>query len=291
MLKIYKLSDSIFYVHKCGYNIRINGITANDGSSFSKIETVERVSSTNRKKILLDGEEITQDKYQELEREFFNLIYDDDQECHIKEYLYKGALEDYEKFKERIKVEWENLVSSEDVEYVIIDAPKIPEKYLEYITPCDLDGIETFGLIRCDRSKFAKYVFRTQCAKYGFSFDIPTHSVLRFAKIEAEYVFDDSFEYKNSSYPQPLDKAIEELEKIERDVSEQVKIYSLKKTAVQEKSVSDVIKFAESVYRKVSGLSVMKVSGSDKSILLRDIGKFLKDFKATYINDENLDEL
>jgi hypothetical protein len=287
MLKIYKFDEAVFYVHKSGYGIRINGITVKDGTAFSKIETVQRITSSGRKKILLDDEEITQEKYQELEREFFTLIYDDDSECELKEYCYKGASEDYEKFKDRIKSEWVTTETNEDVEYEIIEAPKIPEKFLNFITPCEMDGIETFSLIRSRRPEFAKSVFASECKKFGVSYDIPNHSGLRFAKIEGDYVFDESFDIKSSSYPQKLEEAITDLNRIELNILEKVKIYSLKKTAVKEKNVYDVINFLEKLRGEINSLSVKKDSSLDKGLIFKRTTEFLNDFKRTYITDEN----
>jgi hypothetical protein len=208
--------------------------------------------------------------------------YNVDTEHFVKEYNYKGAKEDYEKFKNRVKSEQDITESVEDVEYEILEQPKIPEKYIRYLTPCSLDNIKTFSLVTVSTAKFAKDTFKELCEHNEFAFDIPNHSCLRYAKIKTEYIFDESFDFSDSTYPSTVAKAIENLERIENRIVDKVLTYILKTTQVKQKNVGDVIVFLEKLNDQISKLDIKTKAIDDRRYIKNNIQTFLTDFKNFY---------
>lgn len=72
-------------------------------------------------------------------------------------------------------------------------------------------------LLKFNKLSASVGIFREECQKYPFeSVDIPEHSGIRFAKINGNYVFNDSFEFKNGkimTYSQ-MQEEYEELKNI-----------------------------------------------------------------------------
>ena len=288
MLTIYKLDDNVYYVHDTpfvtysNYTVKINDVELKPKSSYSKVESVKKYIKATRNYITLDGVEISKEQLQKLESEYFTNVYNDDIEDFVKEYNYKGAKEDYEKFKNRLKSEQEVTESVEDVEYEILEQPKIPEKYIRHLTPCQLDNIKTFSLVMVSTIQFARDTFKNLCEKNGFTFDIPNHSCLRYAKIKTEYIFDESFDFSDSTYPSTVVKAIENLERIEEKINDKVRTYILKTTPLLQKNVGDVIKLLEKVSFDVSRLDVKTKAIDERNWITKHIQTFLTDFKNFY---------
>ena len=167
----------------------------------------------------------------------------------------------YRRFVETWKpVLSEPQVIKEPVE-VVVTQVKVNSGDPDIISLWNAPGMEAkVHLYKVDRNKVAIEAFKSDCVKSGLNFNLPTHSGLRYATVEGEYMFNDDMNFGSYPFVGTLEQCRVEKERIQTRVNRVIRLHLAKKNHSELVNASQVLEDLYKILQEVSKISPKKGS-------------------------------
>lgn len=122
---------------------------------------------------------------------------------------------------------------------------------------------------------------REQCGAADLPLDIPSHSALRYAKIDGNYAFDDSFTESKRPFVGTLEQCKAEKAKCIARVTDVVSVYAAKKRNVLLNNAGQVLLELHSLKRNMLGVRAKQDSGGSLMSAHRQLDKLIEQISAS----------
>lgn len=183
----------------------------------------------------------------------------------------------YKKFKERWKAVYgEPSITREPVEIVVTEVrtnsghPEIKSLW----------NASTVLRERClysvNTDSFLVSYLNKQCAIRGLRLDVPTHSGIRFAKIEGKYPFPDNSDHKGRIFIGTLKQCEEHLSKLEELVNAAVTVAFAAKTNTTLMNAGQVAESLRAVHSQLYSITATKASTSALNVVRDQVSTLIK---------------
>lgn len=275
-IQFYRFKNGIMlYRGSSVYNTYVNKeFVLGTGQAYSNVETVyQREEIRLPAQIYFDGNPITTEQHNKNVASYIHRDNDGD-----IEYLYPGSKEDYKVYLSKIRTETRSEIKWTELPFSVVDIPEITEEDMPYMEPVLVNNSYQFGLIQLNLRKFAMEYFSNKAKELNLKYTNEHNDTLRFAKIDGQYVCDDTMTY--SSCVGDLDSMRKTMVRVKDKIDSIFLKITSKKITLEEKTISDMISAFESINDKVGNLDVMKKSVSDKIALRNFINNKIKDLYA-----------
>lgn len=115
-----------------------------------------------------------------------------------------------------------------------------------------------------------------QCAIKGLSLDVPTHSGIRYAKIEGKYSFPDNINHKGRAFIGTIAQCKEHISKLEELVNDAVTIAFATKTNTTLMNAGQVAESLRAVHNQLYDITATKASASALNVVRNQVSTLIK---------------
>jgi hypothetical protein len=220
-----------------------------------------------------EGSTLSPDEYKKKKSE---LLINSNRDC--DDDLYFSSIDDeynYKKFERDWKPKYKEELTYENVEleinHMMLDTGS---KYIQALFCFDTTQP---NLVKFDRLAYQKDLLRSLCLKYNCALDIPSHSGLKFAKINSNYCFTNDALYSDLNPIETLmyDAATKRMKYIENELTNNILAII---TPLNEFKVHDVINKINSLSKYVTEKRYQK--STSKEAVITEVLKELNNTKT-----------